>query len=157
MNKKYILFLSSKCKFSKKIHETLKQNIIYPYVEIIDISHIESIPKRIERVPTLVVSKDEIIIGNNILEWANKMNTTDESDLINLSKNPISLSPLSSMNYTFVSNDVENTSENSFQTKKYSLIDSPNEADVMYDNQQNNSRKCTEKDYEDYIKKRNML
>ena len=158
--KKYILFYSDRCVFSTKIKTALENLPIFSNIHLFLIDdQIELVPDSITRVPTLVVSVTEKYIGEKILEWANNMSvqeTKPQTHTQCLLSEPMQLSPLSTMDYTFISSNEEDQVEKTFENNSFSLIDSPQEAMRAYKRQQQStgSKKCTEKDYENYLKKR---
>ena len=166
MTKKYIFFYSDRCIFSKKVKSALESLPIYNSIHLFQVDEqFNEIPDTITRVPTLVVSASEKYIGETILKWANNISTaptieeTFKKSTTNcLLSEPLSRNPLSTMDYTFVNADDEKESKTSLFSN-CSLIDNPDDAMTEYKNQLKNSgnQKCTEKDYEQYIKERDNL
>ena len=160
--KKYILFYSDRCIFSKKIRIALEKTTLFSNIHLFCIDEqMELIPPKIKRVPTLVVSGQEQYMGEDILDWATKLTSTptDKKYPDDLLSTPNSLSPLSSMEYTFITEKEEKENMDSFLNNNFSLIDNPENAINAYKEQQEKTgqKKCTESEYEAFIKEREKI
>ena len=147
---KYLYFHSEQCPHSVKILNALKQHTVWDQVRVLNISILPKIPPYIKRVPTLAVSKQEMYIGINILDWANKKT----KQLSNVSTTyPLTLNT-SSIEYTYL-----NTTKPDVQTitmNPFSNVDMKTE-NIRTMSGKKNSNKCTQKEYDNYLKERNKL
>tara|TARA_B110000285_G_scaffold63999_1_gene73561 strand:- start:93 stop:602 length:510 start_codon:yes stop_codon:yes gene_type:complete len=159
--KKYIFFYSDRCTFSTKIKTALESLSIFPYIHLFQIDEqIELVPESITRVPTIVVSAKEQYVGETILKWANTVSieTSEHGESPCLLSEPMSLAPLSTMEYTFVDSSKEDVQKNTvFNSNDFSLIENPDKAMNAYKEQQQTSKKCTQKDYETFLKERENI
>ena len=161
--KKYILFYSDRCTFSTKIKSALESLPIYSYIHLFQIDEqLELVPESITRVPTIVVSAKEQYVGETILKWANNISIDSQSKVNEqtscLLSEPMSLAPLSTMEYTFVDSGTEKLEDKTvFSTTDFSLIEDPDKAMIAYKEQQQQSKKCTQKEYETFLKERENI
>ena len=152
---KYILFHSTRCAHSKQIENNLRRSAMNPDIYYITIESLQNIPDYITRVPSLVVSKKEIYIGNNILDWiGTKLQMPQHRDepAQKTVKSPNSLEPMSTIDYTFLTGNEAPTDHGN----TFTLLDMPIEPIQMIQEKEDN-RKCTSKEYEEYIKNRSKL
>ena len=66
----YTLFVSSKCKYSKEALEIIKKhNEMMEKYEIVDIDSLMELPSYLKSVPTLLINRERVIMGNELHKY----------------------------------------------------------------------------------------
>ena len=66
-------YFSPKCKFSNDLLQKLKSNeILHKSTTFININEMKTLPPFLKQTPTLVLNKENIIVGKDIIDFVNK-------------------------------------------------------------------------------------
>jgi len=93
---KYVVFYSTRCKYSVKLLEIIEKNGLENSFNKINIDFTDDIPNFVTHVPTVLVDKGTKISGQEVFEWVKKLTEKQSFE-------PISINQ-SSDPYSFISN-----------------------------------------------------
>ena len=134
------------------------------YIHLISVdTNRRTIPKCVQNVPTLYVSKDVKYVGGDIYQWIHDINNvytpnetkaTHTKQLVPQEISSLDNNPSFSSAYTFLTEDGENAE---FIEHKFTFINNNNtRIETLEVDTEKESKKCTSKDYEEYLKKRSL-
>lgn len=161
--KMYVLFYSEHCQFCSEVLKELKNSRLLDTIHLFSVDR-KTPPRCITNVPTLYVSKKQSYIGGDIYNWIHIVTNVyapNPSGQRHATKNraaiPKEVSSLDdnasfSSGYTFLTEDSENME---FIEHKFTLLNKKQDKIKTIQTDAEN-KKCTSKDYEEYLKKRSQ-
>jgi len=161
---RFVLFYSEHCKFCSEIIKELDKGKLLAMIRLFSVDENRSeVPKCIKNVPTLYVSKTKFYIGGDIYKWIHDINnvyapSTEARKYVTKHSNvprevcSLDINPSFSNGYTFLT---ENNEKNEFIEHKFTFLNSKHDK-IQTMQEDSSSSKCTEKDYEEYLKRRSI-
>ncbi len=161
--KSYVLFYIEHCQFCSEVIKELRNSRLLDTIHLFSVDE-KTPPRCITNVPTLYVSKVQNYIGGDIYNWihivtnvyaptpSGKYHASKKKATIPQEISSLDDSSSFSSGYTFITEDSENME---FIEHKFSLLNKKTEK-INTIQEDDVNKKCSSKDYEEYLKKRSQ-